>query len=411
MSEEKKGYTTITYRQRFYDKHIDWLCETKILYNKVVQHYYSLLLEHPDLLSMSNFNLMRELEVLTVGTKEMKKIRQKAEYPLLELPVIPLYFRRAAINCAISMIRSAWTREREIGSIAEKFSVAPVYYKGMYKDFQEDSILLKVYTGEKWKWCRYRFVGRKLPKDVETLSPTIYIEEKCAYLHIPVRKVVEDIRSVKERMQSGERILALSFPGSNSIAVGAVLTREGCFVKSIFFPGGLELKAKKKVWKRKWKRQQEIGNTGTRYLKKMEHLNTYYAHLISRRILDFCKEERIGVIVVPHYQRAIDFSKKCYLKTDNFEWIGRRVIRFLKYKAFLEGRIVSKVPIYSISNCCSVCGERIQRYNAGHTPSRNYHGGQLFLCPNGHQGNSGLNTARNVGKKFLSYYKKEFEEL
>ena len=402
--EEKKGYAIVTYQQRFYDKHMDWLCETKILYNKVLQHYYLLLLEDPNLLLKSNFNLMRELEVLTVGTKEMKKNGQKAEYPLSDLPVIPLYFRRAAINSAICMVRSAWTQGRESCSIVERFSVPPVYYKGMYKELQEDSILLKVFTGEKWKWCRYRFVGRKLPKDTEILSPTIDIKDRQAYLHIPVQKVVEDIRSVKERMQSEKRILALSFPGNNSIAVGAVLTRDGYFVKSIFFQGGSKLKARKKIWKRKWEKQQKIGNTGTQYLQKIEHLNTYYAHLISRRILDFCREEKIWIIAVPHYQQAIDFSKKGYLKTNNFEWIGRRVIRFLKYKAFLEGRLVSSVPVYSISNCCSECGERIRRYNTGHTPSKNYYGGQLFLCPNGHQGNSGLNTARNVGKRFLSYY-------
>lgn len=419
MLKEKNGYATVTYRFRFYDKHLDWLFETRILYNKVVKHYYHLLANYPEWLAMSNFNLMRELEVITVGTREMKKIGKEAEYPLTDLPMIPLYFRRAAINCAISMMRSFQTQKSlaESGvlksypsgspSIAETFTAAPVYYKGMYKERKEDSILLKVYTGEKWRWGRYHFTGRKLPEDAEVLSPTIYVDQKQAYLHIPIRKQVEGICSVKERLQKEKRILAMSFPGSDSIAIGAVLRKDSSFEKSIFFQGGLELKAKKKTVKRKLEKEQKKGNLGESYLKKIEHLNTYYAHVTSRKILNFCKEEGINVIVVPNYQHAIDFSKKCYLKTNNFEWIGRRVIRYLKYKAFSEGIVVSAVPTYHISDCCSECGAKIRRYNAGHMPSRNYYGGQLFLCPNGHQGNSGLNTARNVGKQFLSYYQEE----
>jgi len=423
MLNEKNGYATMTYRFRFYNKHLDWLCETKLLYNKVVKHYYNLLANYPEYLTLSNFNLMRELEVMTVGTREMKRAGKEAAFPFIDLPVIPLYFRRAAINCAISMMRSFQTQKKmaeskqqrlsdnTFPSMAETFSAAPVYYKGMYKELKEDSIMIKVYTGEKWKWSCYRFTERQLPKNVELLSPTIYADTKQAYLHIPVKKPVEDIRSIKERMESENKILAVSFPGNNSIAVGAVLTRDNSLEKSIFFQGGLELKAKKKRLKKKLIKQQKRENGGEKYKNKIENLNMYYAHLTSRRILDFCKEEQIKVIIVPNYQQAIDFSKMRYLKTDHFEWIGRRVIRYLKYKAFSEGILVSTVPAYYISSCCSECGAKINRYNDGHRPGRNYYGGQLFLCPNGHQGNSGLNTAKNIGKKFLSYYPKEQKNI
>ena len=295
------------------------------------------------------------------------------------------------------------------------FSAAPVYYKGMYKEITENSIRLKVFTGKKWVWNCYRFSGRPLPKDVILLSPVICIEKKQAYLHVPVKKTVEDIRTVKERMQTGKRILAVSFPGSDSIAVSAVMTREGVFEKAMFFHGGSEMKAKKNKLKHQLKRikrtQMQNGSNepeetiGKHYRKKIQNINEYYAHLISRRILNYCVEQKIEVIAVPNYQQAIDFSKKHYLETDGYEWIGRRIIRFLKYKAFSEGILVSTVPVIHISDCCSECGAGIKRYNEGHIPNKNYFGGQLFLCPNGHRGNSGLNTARNVGKRFLSYYK------
>jgi len=430
--EEKKGYSIITYRLRFYDKHLNWLWETKVLYNKVVKHFYNLLKDFPEMLTLSSHYLMRELEIMTIGTKEMKKAGQEAPYPLLNFPIIPLYFRRAAINCAISMMKSYQMRkEKAIIQLnkkkesfilpvgAEIFSASPVYYKGMYKEWKENSIMLKVYTGKKWIWNRYRLKGRSLPKNVLILSPTICIKEKQACLHIPVKKVVEDIRPIRQRMQIERYILAISFPGNDNMAVGAVITQKGTFKKAVFFRGGLKMKAEKNTVKRKIKKEkrlkeqrtqtanpknEELSKLEERYWRKIENINEYYAHLISRRILNFCLEQRIRVIVVPNYQQTIDFSKKRYLKVDNFEWIGRRVIHYLKYKAFAEGILVSAVPVSHISDCCSECGAKIKRYNEGHIPGKNYYGGKLFLCPNGHQGNSNLNTAKNIGKKFLFYW-------
>ncbi len=403
--EERNGYSTITYRFRFYDKHLNWLWETKVLYNKVIQHYYNLLIDFPEMLTLSNYQLMRQLEVMTIGTKEMKQKGQKASYPFCDFPVIPLYFRRAAINCAISMVRNFQIQKEMV----KTFLVAPVYYKGMYKEWEKDSIMLKVYTGKRWVWNCYHFKGRNLPERAQILSPLIYTEEKQTYLHVPIKKVVEDIRSIKERMKVEKCILALSFPGNNSIAVGAVMTREGFLKRAQFFLGGLELKARKKTLKRKLEKLKKQCQLETkkkeRYRKRIENINKYYAHLVSRRIVEYCISQEIKIIVVPNYQHGIDFSKKRYLNTDCFEWIGRKIIQYLKYKAFLNGILVSAVPTVHISDCCSVCGAKIKRYNEGHTPGAGYWGGQLFLCPNGHQGNSGLNTARNVGKRFISYYK------
>lgn len=421
MKEEKKGHIILTYRLRFYDKHLDWLWQTKILYNKVVEHYCKLLMEHLELLNFGSYDLMRELEMMSVGTKEMKRNGQIVPYSLHDFPTIPLYFRRAAINCAISLMRSFQIQNLKallsvegqdlISSRVPVFSVSPVYYKGMYKEITENSIWLKVFTGERWVWNCYRFSGRPLPKDAVLLSPVICIEKKQAYLHVPVKKMVDDIRTVKERIQAGTRILAVSFPGSDSIAVAAVMTWEGGFEKAMFFHGGSELKAKRNQLKRRLKKikrpkmQNEWNEAiGKRYREKIQNINEYYAHLISRRILDYCMKQKIKVIVVPKYQHTIDFSKKQYLETDAYEWIGRKIIRFLKYKAFSEGILVSTVPTIHISDCCSECGAKIKRYNEGHIPNKNYFGGQLFCCPNGHRGNSGLNTARNVGKRFFSYY-------
>ena len=141
--------------------------------------------------------------------------------------------------------------------------------------------------------------------------------------------------------------------------------------------------------------------------KGMQGLNRYYVHSISRQILGYCLEQNIKVIVVPNYEMGMDFSGKKYLKTDSYRWLGRSIIKHLKYKAFQQGIVVTSVPPYHISDCCSECGAKIRKYNEGHTAGVHYYGGRLFLCPNGHKGNTARNTARNVGKNFLAYYQKK----
>ena len=140
---------------------------------------------------------------------------------------------------------------------------------------------------------------------------------------------------------------------------------------------------------------------------KLREVNGYYSHLISKQLLNYCLEQNIKLIVVPKYETGIDFRDKRYLKTDAYRWIGRSIIQKLNYKAFQKGIVVTTIRPYHISDTCSFCGEMIQKYNEGHTAGKNYYGGKLFQCPNGHKGNTAWNSARNIGKLFLFYYKEE----
>lgn len=413
MIQEKTGYTTITYKFRLYDKHLDWLKKTKELYNQIVAYYYNIILENQSLLQLSNQPLLRELECRTVGTKEMKKNGEKPEYPLEQFPKIPLYFRRAAINAAVGLARSyisqkqAWEekKSKRLPSITKKFSLSPVYYKGMYKEFTKTSIMLKIYTGNKWEWVSFHYKGREFPEEAQYFSPTIKIEEKTAYLHFPICKIVKDVRTMKERMEKEERILAIYFPSQDCLAVGVILQKSGVYEKSIFIHGGKELKIKRRELYKKSIQIKQTSNTDTqKYYKKIEDLNEHYAHKVSRKLVNYCLTNKIKVIAVPNYDRQIDFSKRNYIQTNNFEWIGRRIIRYLKYKAFAEGILVGTIRPYHITDICSICGEKIEKYNEGYRPGKNYYGGKLYLCPNGHKGNSSLNAAKNIGLHFLKFY-------
>ncbi len=446
MSGKETGFITMTYKLRLYDRHQNWLVFTRQLYNQVVWHYYQILMEDLSLLKQSNFLLLRTLEECSIGTKKMQERGEEPLWKLKDMPKIPMYFRRAAINMAIGLARSyhssykLWQEKQKNGSPpspAAAIDSSPVFYKGMYRAFQTDSIQLKVFNGEKWVWMTYPYTGREIPKEGKVLSPTLKLEKKTAYLHVPVKLPVEDIRTVKERMKQEERICAVAFPDTDSLAVCVIMGQAGEMVKHCFIHGGREREAQRKQVLERLEKSRKSRKSfgGTTFLvegdlaekdkgilvgnrqrenavlyKKLEQINGYYAHKVSRAVLEYCKENQIKVIVVPNYENIVSFDGKYYLHTSPFRWQGRAMIRNLKYKGWREGILVTTIRPYHISDCCSECGKKIERYNEGHKASRNYYGGQLFFCPNGHQGNTALNTAKNIGRYFLRRFQEESEQ-
>lgn len=424
MLENKKGFTTITYKVRLYDRHHEWLLYSRQIYNRVVWHYYQILINELSLLEQSNFLLLRSLEAASIGTKEMKAKGEEPTWKLEQVPKIPLYFRRAAINTAIGLARGYWSScangNRGFPTPAKAINCSPVFYKGMYREFQKNTVQLKVYNGKKWVWMTFPYVGREIPKEGNILSPTLKIEKKVAYLHIPVEIPVEDISTVKERMKKETYICAVAFPDGDCLAVCVKMRKDGSVKDSYFIHGGrIREEQRKKVLKRLEKSRKSRKNyrateiiegkereNATLY-KKLEQINWYYAHKVSCEILDYCRKSQIKVIVVPNYENTIPFEKYQYLNTNRFHWQGRAIIRNLKYKAFKNGILVTTIRPYHISDCCSECGKKIQRYNEGHSASRNYYGGQLFFCSNGHKGNASWNTAKNIGRYFLRQFQKE----
>ncbi len=431
LSEIKTGCSTVTYKARLYDRHQNWISGTKQLYNQVVWHYYQILMNETQILDQSNFLALRVLEEISIGTKEMRARGEEPVWKLENLPKIPLYFRRSAINMALGLARSyfvsreRWQEDtkRGVPSPAAGLDCSIVLYKGMYRNFQKDSIELKLYNGQKWIWVRYPYTGRQIPEEGRILSPTLKVEKNAAYLHIPVERKVNDIRTVNERMEREETICAISFPDNDCLAVCVIMNREGEVKESRFIHGGAEREKKRKQQMGRLEKSKESrkgdnknrtvesdGRENQEIYKKIGQINQYYAHQVSRKIVEYCMQRGIKVIIVPNYENAINFQTKGYLHTNGFHWQGRAIIRNLKYKAFQNGMVVTTIRPYHIADSCSECGKKIQRYNEGYRASRNYYGGQLYQCPNGHKGNAALNTAKNIGRYFLRRFQTEPEK-
>jgi len=408
----KIGFQTITYRFHLYCDRMDWLELTKELYNKTLTFYYDVLLKEPELSEVPKLKRLRAIELLTIGTKE--EAAEDVKYPI-PFEKLPLYFRRSAINQAIRMYEIYRSREGDGVEPTTKFDASPIYYKGMYKEFTSTSIMLKLFNGDRWVWtdCSIDTCGRAMPEEDKIQSPVIVLENGRAMLHVPVRETVEDARPLKERLQNCDKICAVYFPSSDTMATLVVISTDGTFMESKFIYGGKELLHRKNILLRRIEANRaSMGgdisklpeDENKRLWEKLHHLTDDKAHKVSREIVEFCKTRDIDIIVVPNYGQFNTFMRKGYLTTPNYDWIGRRIISFLRYKAFGEGIVVASASTKDIASTCYICKKPVKKYNKNARPGKYYYGGKNFICLNGHCGNSYFNSAMNVSKNFLENY-------
>ncbi|WP_417088721.1 hypothetical protein [Eubacterium maltosivorans] len=424
------GYAITTYKIQLNYKHLDWFKKTQSLFDAVLAFYYELLERQPEALSLTNQNLLRHLELQTIKQRD-------GTQPETPLPFerIPLYFRRAAINATISMYRSyvgklkVWqegTIKSGKPSPPKRLHMSMLYYKGMYKDFDEKSILLKLYTGKTWAWVKHRYTGRPFPKDAELMSPTIVIKKKKVMLHIPVKEIVKDSRTAKERVQQNEKFVAVALTGSDSLAVCTTIEADGRATAPYFIKGGKELAHRRKLLLGYTKRgsagkdtprlmTHTVGNAALsvpqehrpnkKYYDKITRLTDHYAHEVSRKIVDYALKQGAKLIVLPELKESFNQAKKPYLGKTPYDFIGRRIVRYVQYKAWQKGLVAMTSKPYYASTRCYHCNAPIAKHNTEYqNPSANCYGGKNFVCKEGHQGSTALNSARNLGKGFYERF-------
>ena len=412
----KAGYAITTYKIQLNYKHLDWFKQTQSLFDAVLAFYYKLLEKQPEILELSNQNLLRHLELQTIKQRDGTK-------PEIPLPFekIPLYFRRAAINAAISMYRSymgklkTWAEKQiknEKPSPPKRLHMSMLYYKGMYKDFDEKSILLKLYTGKAWVWAKHHYTGRPFPENAELMSPTVVIKKKKVMLHIPVKEIVEDGRTAKERVKQHESFVAVALTTSDTLAVCTTIQADGSASHPYFIKGGKELAHRRKqllgYTKRSSAPENVNGRPNAKYYQKITRVTDHYAHEVSRKIVDYAVRQGAKLIVMPGYSNSFAKGTLPYLKTNVMDFIGRRIIRYTSYKAWQAGIVVTFNSVGNAKKECYHCGSVIYKYNTEYQPpSQNFYGGKNFRCKEGHKGSTALNTARNIGKSFYgAFYEK-----
>ena len=407
----QKGYITTTQKYRLYTNHIKYLKLTQEIYNQTILTYYNLLFSHLEFLNLSNQRCLRELEKLTLKSKTGKK-------PINYIDInIPVYLRRAAINHAIGSVRSYETNykrflekqeqnpKQKLPEKATKFNASIVCYKGMYKDLLNDKIKLKLFNGETWKWYTSTIKGANFKESDEILSPTIVIEKEYVMIHIPIQKQIEDVTPIKQRMNKEKiKVCGIAFSNSDSFAICVVLDEKRNFIKAKFIKGGKEYKNKtSKILSTIKKHRQNGSSYGEKdhksYWQKLNNISENYAHKVSKEIVDFCKENKVEVISIADMEE--DVSKHFGKRVGKYSpiYLRKRIEKYLSYKAFKNGILVTKVRRNYIASKCYICRGNIKRNKL------------KYECENGHTGDYFFNSAMNIALMCLKKFGKWIKEL
>ncbi len=403
-NDEKKGYYTTTYKIRLYTNNLEYLKLTNQIYNEIVHKYYDLLFDNMELLKLSNQNCLRELEKLTIIGKTGEKPKNYFEQNA------PLYLRRAAINNAIGQVRaylgllekSKNNPNVNTPSRTTEFNCSMLFYKGMYKDLENGKVKFKLFNGEKWKWFDAKFKDWNIPKEDEILSPTIVIKKDYVMVHIPVKKIVNDVTPIKIRMKNENiRVCGIAFSNSDKFAICVVLDDKGKFIKSLFVSGGDEYRNRThqiigKIKKHKKKDWHYAEKDHKNYWIKLHRISEYYAHNVSREIVNFCTENKVQVISVADLK---DLSTKFGKKVGKYSpiYLRKKIIEYMKYKAFKESIIVTTVRSNYTANRCYKCRGKIKR------------NGLVSICENGHKADYFFNSAMNIGIMCLKKFGKNVD--
>lgn len=387
MTDVRNYYAITTKIFLLRTSHDEWLRATQELYNKVLYFYYRLFLDHPELHGLGDQKLLREMERLSIVGRDGRPVERP-----LPFEKFPLYFRRAAINAALAAGKSYLAREDQERP-TEAFASGVTLYKGNYKDLDSHSIRLKVWDGEKWRWIHGRLSGNIIPKDAVCLSPRLVFRDGVVQLHVPVRQVVPDGRTLKERMAEDMKICSVQFTNGDTIAICCVVDEPGRLTEVRFMRGGIAYahrcrKLQEKIGASKKAVGEKTGrNDNRKYWKRLKWISEDMAHQISRRIVDFCEETGAGVIVLPRYSK--EFTKYVMASVGNWSplRLNHQIRAHLEYKAWQSGILVLESEVSDIERYCAVCGGLVRRR------------GELFVCENGHQGNRRVNAGVNLGRK------------
>lgn len=263
----------------------------------------------------------------------------------------------------------------------------------MYRDFEDDTISLKLWDGESWRWSRLRLRGNTIPEAGQMMSPALVLRQDRAELHIPWKLPVSDGRSARERITAEEKICSVIFTGQDTCAVCCILNASGGRENSFFIKGGSRYANACRQITEKLDRVRDVQGGGQNpranfhYWKKLRNIHDHYAHQFSRQIIDYCKAQNATMLVLPEFDR--DYSQIILASAGRNSPIRLipSIREKIKYKAWQEGIVVVEVQQHQISSTCSQCGAKIRRK------------GSEFVCVNGHRGNRYLNMAQNLGRK------------
>ena len=411
MSEEKIGTYITFHKIRLYTEYLQYFNLTSIEFNKLTLIYYNIILKHQELLENAIYVTRTKIEKLTMVDKQTGKVPE--EYFETKAPS---RIRRSACTQAIAQakayitkVKNAKENKKRGPNPAEKFNLPIQLTKELYAYIDNKKMKIKLYNGKEWKWYESSISKWNIPKDANLLSPKIEINKKIVMLVIPEKRIVENLTTIKERMENNTniRICGLAFSGRNNIATCVIVDKSGKFIKSRFINEGDKykntiIKYLRQIQRSNCKSNRNSSVTGAnrKYWKKISKNSNYYCNLVSRKIVDFCKEYNAEIIALSNVQ--CDEEIVTYGTRFNSANLRNRITDYTKIKSFTENILVTFVDMKGKTNKCYKCNEFIERNIENKTIKAIKE--DKAVCESGHMIDYFFNFAMNIALNCLKKY-------
>ena len=419
--------STKTIKQTLEHRFPEWFKTTEELFNEVTAFYFEIIQNRELILELNNKEALTELECVTHVTKN----NLSPSFPLKW--DVPAMFRRACINTALGAARSFFSnlnkwkeKKARTESKGRKFTDRPpvpprewhrdiLFYTGQYKDYRGTNIMLKLFDGKTWRWVKFHLTGRKFPDGWEIGCPHAVIKKNRIELHFPVEKENIKVQKISEQTKDPElKICTVDLNIGDRLAVCGIFKSDGTQVATRFICGGDNLNGRRKrlLGIIATKRSLTSGilpediQDNKNLWNKIQHIDNYEAHRVSRRIVEFAQEHGASIIVFEHLGNFRPEKGK-YSKWGNSKrsyWLRGKIYHYAKYKAWEHGIITSRVSPKNTSRKCSVCDLDVARHGEKDKPEGYRPGASLFTCKCGKKGNADLNADRNIARKFFLRY-------
>lgn len=400
---------TIKYRV-LRDDIMPLVATTTELYRKSIAFCISVIKDHPHILDINGLKRQQTtIEKLIHPTKKNKI----ALYDIKTVDNnIPAYFRRAAINEALSIAKSWYSNYKQWQKNNKKKRPPilktdnlqwPLFFKGMYKQFGNGTVMLiKLYTNKTWVWRKVRVsTTQTAPEVVKELSIKLIVKGKKAYLH----------RTIKKRKPKTEnntnRVVAVDL-NINRAVVMAIVGRDGRVYKSKFINVRQENRRRKFYLNSITDKLSDtkIISEGSVFCKdlwaKVKHMNDNLAHMLSRQIVDFAKDNKCSTIVFEHLSKLKPEkgSKSRRLNSKLMYWLKGDIYKKTVYKAQWEGIWTTRINPKNTSKFCCKHHDIYNYLETGGTtrPIQS----RLVCSVCGYQVDADFNACVNIARKFFA---------
>ena len=411
MSEEKIGTYTTYHKIRLYTKQLEYFNLTSIEFNKLVLIYYNVILKHPEVLENTSYVARTIIEKMTmVDIQTGKKPEDYFETNA------PSRIRRSACTQAIAQAKAYTTKVNNANknktvppNPARKFNLPIQLTKELYTWLDNKKIKIKLYDGKEWKWNESSISKWNIPKDANLLSPKKEIKKKVVMLVIPEKCIVKNLTTIKERIENNKdiRICGVAFSGRNNIATCVIIDKSGRFIKAKFINEGNKYKNIINRYLRQIQRSENKSNrskktfeTNRQYWEKISKNANYYSNLVSRKIVDFCKENRAEIIALSNIQCDTEIVT-CGTRYNSSN-LRNRITKYTKIKSFMENILMTFVDMKGKTNKCYKCNELIERNIEKKTKKTIKE--DKAICESGHMIDYFFNFAMNIALNCLKKY-------